>query len=38
MTWSWLYMRYRSIGPCWVSHAIADVPIFVIGYRLIFGA
>jgi len=37
MTWSWLYMRYRSIGPCWVSHAIADVPIFVIGYRLIFG-
>ena len=35
--WSWLYLRYRSIWPCWVSHAIADVPIFVIGYRLIFG-
>ena len=35
--WSWLYLRYRSIGLCWVSHAIADVPIFVIGYRLIFG-
>ena len=37
MTWSWLYLRYRSIWLCWVSHAIADVPIFVIGYRLIFG-
>lgn len=36
--WSWLYLRYRSIWPCYVSHAIADVPIFVIGYRLIFGA
>jgi len=37
MTWSWLYLRYRSIWPCYLSHAIADVPIFVIGYRLIFG-
>jgi membrane protease YdiL (CAAX protease family) len=36
--WSWLYLRYRSIWPCYVSHAIADVPIFVVGYWLIFGA
>jgi hypothetical protein len=36
--WSWLYLRYRSIWPCYVSHAIVDVPIFVIGYALIFGA
>jgi len=34
--WSWLYLRYRSIWPCYLSHAIADVPIFVIGYALIF--
>lgn len=34
--WSWLYWRYRSIWPCYVSHAIVDVPIFVIGYWLIF--
>jgi hypothetical protein len=36
-TWSWLYLRYRSIWPGYVSHAIVDVPIFVIGYGLIFG-
>ena len=36
-SWSWLYLRYRSIWPGYVSHAIVDVPIFVIGYRLIFG-
>ena len=35
--WSWLYLRYRSVWPCYVSHAIVDVPIFVLGYRLIFG-
>lgn len=36
-TWSWLYRKYRSVWPCYVSHAIVDVPIFVIGYWLIFG-
>ncbi len=36
-TWNWLYLRYRSIWPVYVSHAIADVAIFIIGYRLIFG-
>jgi membrane protease YdiL (CAAX protease family) len=35
--WSWLYLRYRSVWPCYVSHAIVDVAIFVIGYELIFG-
>jgi len=34
--WSWLYLRYRSVWPCYVSHAIVDIPIFVIGYLLIF--
>ncbi|MCP5518604.1 MAG: CPBP family intramembrane metalloprotease [Verrucomicrobiales bacterium] len=36
--WSWLFRRYRSIWPGYVSHAIVDVPIFVIGYWLIFPA
>lgn len=36
-TWSWLYLRYRSVWPCYVSHAIVDVSVFVIGYWLIFG-
>lgn len=35
-TWSWLYLRYRSVWPCYVSHAIVDAPIFWIGYQLIF--
>jgi uncharacterized protein len=36
VTWSWLYLRYRSIWPCYVSHAIVDVVVFAIGYALIF--
>jgi uncharacterized protein len=36
--WSWLYLRYRSIWPCYVSHAIVDLPIFILGYHLIFRA
>jgi hypothetical protein len=34
--WSWLYCRYRSIWPGYLSHVGADIVIFVIGYRLIF--
>jgi membrane protease YdiL (CAAX protease family) len=37
VTWSWLYRRYASIWPGYVSHALVDVAVFVIGYRLIFG-
>ena len=36
LTWSWLYLSYRSIWPCYVSHAIVDIPLFWIGYDLIF--
>ena len=35
--WSWCYLRYRSIWPGWVSHAIADVAVFGIGALLAFG-
>ncbi|MFG0331293.1 MAG: CPBP family intramembrane glutamic endopeptidase [Phycisphaerales bacterium] len=35
--WSWLYLRYRSIWPGYVSHVIADIVILAIGYELIFG-
>ncbi len=37
-SWSWIYLRYRSVWPCYVSHALVDLPIFVIGYCLIFRA
>jgi len=38
VVWSWLYLRYRSVWPCYVSHAIVDLPIFILGYRMIFGS
>ncbi len=36
-TWSWLYLRYRNIWAAYVSHVFADVVIFAIGWRIIFG-
>ena len=35
--WSWIYLRYRDIWGAWVSHVLADIIIFIIGYQLIFG-
>jgi len=35
--WAWLYLRYRSIWPGWVSHAVVDVAVFGIGWYLLFG-
>lgn len=35
--WSYCYLRYRSIWPGFVSHAIVDVAIFAIGWQMIFG-
>ena len=36
-TWSWLYIRYRNIWAAYVSHVFADVIIFAIGWKLLFG-
>jgi hypothetical protein len=35
--WSACYVRFRSIWPGYLSHAIVDLALFVIGYVLIFG-
>jgi membrane protease YdiL (CAAX protease family) len=35
--WSWMFLRYKTIWPGWVSHAVVDVAIFALGYLLIFG-
>jgi membrane protease YdiL (CAAX protease family) len=35
--WSVLYLRYRSIWPCWISHVFADIAVFGIGWWLLFG-
>lgn len=34
--WSWCYVRFKSIWPGYVSHAIVDIAVFGIGYILIF--
>ena len=35
--WAVLYARYRSIWPGWVSHVLADVAIFWVGWVVLFG-
>jgi uncharacterized protein len=35
--WAWLYHRTGSLYASWLSHAIIDVAIFVVGYNLLFG-
>ena len=37
LTWSLLYLRHRNIYACWVSHVYADIIIFYLGYRIVFG-
>ena len=34
--WSWLYLRYGSIWPAWVSHVVADVAVFAVGWQVLF--
>jgi len=35
--WSACYLRYRSIWPCYLSHAIVDAAVLSIGWTLLFG-
>lgn len=35
--WSGLYLRYGSIWPGWISHALVDVAVFLVGWHLVFG-
>jgi len=35
--WAWMLDRYRSIYPVWVSHALVDAAIMVVGWQLLFG-
>jgi len=37
VAWSWCYHRYGSIWPGFVSHAVVDVAVLAIGWRLLFG-
>ena len=35
--WSWLYLKYRSIWPGYLSHAMADIAVYIVGWQIIFG-
>ena len=35
--WSWMYVRYGSVWPGYVSHAIVDIAVFGIGAWEVFG-
>lgn len=34
--WSWCFVRFRTIWPGYISHAIVDMAIFAVGYHVIF--
>lgn len=34
--WSWCFLRYESLWACYLSHAIADLAIALIGWELLF--
>ncbi|MGF1459907.1 MAG: lysostaphin resistance A-like protein [Leptolyngbyaceae cyanobacterium] len=34
--WSGCYLRYRSLWPCYISHAWADLAIAIVGWHLLF--
>lgn len=34
--WSWCYVRYKSIWPGYLSHALVDLAVFGVGYHIIF--
>ena len=35
--WSWCYVRFKSIWPGYISHAIVDFAVFAIGWHILFG-
>jgi membrane protease YdiL (CAAX protease family) len=34
--WCWCYQRFASIWPGYLSHAIVDMAIFIVGWRIMF--
>jgi uncharacterized protein len=34
--WAWMWSRYRSLIPGWISHALVDAAIFMVAYLLLF--
>ncbi len=38
VVWCWCYLHYRSLWPCYISHAFADLAIALVGWHLLFPA
>lgn len=38
IVWSWLYLKYDSVWPGWLSHLLVDVAIFAVGWHMLFAA
>ncbi len=36
MIWSWIYLRYRNLWAAYLSHILADLGVFSVGYLLLF--
>lgn len=36
VVWSWFYRIHRSIWPSYISHVLADLAIFVVGFQILF--
>jgi membrane protease YdiL (CAAX protease family) len=34
--WAWLYQQTNSLFGPWISHALVDAAIFIVGYDLVF--
>jgi len=35
--WCWMLRRQKTLLGCWLSHALVDVAVFAVGYRIVFG-
>jgi membrane protease YdiL (CAAX protease family) len=33
--WAWMYERFESVIPVWISHLLVDAGVFLIGYGLV---
>lgn len=38
VVWSWLYLRFGTVWPGWVSHLIVDLAVFAVGWMILFPA
>ena len=35
--WSWTHMKWGSLIPGWISHALVDIAVLMVGFNILFG-